>query len=63
MSLSTIVVSHSKPFLITPERGRKERAGAENGKRGHSKTECAVFKNEKGDRPTCNAKLTSTILC
>ena len=31
--------SHNKLFLITPERGRKEAAGAENGKRELSKSE------------------------
>ena len=31
--------SHNKSFLITPERGRKEGTGAENGERELSKSE------------------------
>ena len=32
-------VPHNKPFPITPERGRKEGEGAENGKRESPKSE------------------------
>ena len=40
--------SHNNPFLITAERGRKEAAGAEHGKREISKSECDTWVSDPG---------------